>query len=250
MDREHEMPQPPRRPAGEVTTEHPARAAHGSLYDFAPMARTYDRWYKTPAGRAHDRQQKALVRLFLPPIERGSRLLDVGCGTGHWSRFLARLGFLVVGIDISPALIETARSSTCNRCRFLVANAHELPFADKAFDVAAAMAVLEFVSEPELAVAEMVRCTRTPGRLVIGVLNKESPLNRDRIAERKEPYCSGRMFTVSQLGRLLSRFGNVRMGVTPEHVESSRPSSVSTWLEPDSPDTVGKGAFIVAEVCV
>ncbi len=229
--------------------DNPARNRRGSLYDFAPMAAGYESWYDTPAGRAHDREQKDLVRRFLPPVEQGDRLLDVGCGTGHWSRFFAGLGFLVTGIDLSPEMVEVARSSGRDGCQFVVADAHDLPFADGSFDVATAMVVLEFVADAERVLAEMVRCARSPGHLVVGALNEESPLNRGRIAEGKEPYRSARMFTASQLGRLLSRFGTVRMGLTPEHAEGPRPPSPPE-LRPDSWDTAGEGVFIVAEVRV
>lgn len=225
-----------------------ARARHGSPYDFAPMAATYERWYSTPVGRAHDREQRDLVRRFLLPVEQGRWLLDVGCGTGHWSRFFAGLGFLVVGIDLSAEMIAVARSSAGSGCQFLAADAHELPFADATFDIVTAMVVLEFVADPDLAVAEMLRCARSPGHLVVGALNAESPLNQGRVAEHKEPYCAAHMFTVSRLGGLLSRFGNVRMGVTPEHVESARRPAASPELRPDWWGTAAKGAFIVAEV--
>ncbi len=46
------------------------------------------------------------VALALPP---GSRILDVGCGSGWLSEYFARLGYIVHGIDISPELIEMAR---------------------------------------------------------------------------------------------------------------------------------------------
>lgn len=46
------------------------------------------------------------VQLALPP---GSRILDVGCGSGWLSEYFARLGYIVRGIDISPALIAMSR---------------------------------------------------------------------------------------------------------------------------------------------
>src|SRR5205823_12193023 len=46
------------------------------------------------------------VALALPP---GSRILDVGCGSGWLSEYFARLGYIMHGIDISPELIEMAR---------------------------------------------------------------------------------------------------------------------------------------------
>jgi ubiquinone/menaquinone biosynthesis C-methylase UbiE len=226
-----------------------SRNTRRSLYDFAPMAAGYESWYNTPAGRAHDGEQKDLVRRFLPRVEQGARLLDVGCGTGHWSRFFAGLGFEVVGIDVSLEMIAVARSAVEDGCRFVVADAHKLPFADPAFDLVTAMVVLEFVGDAERVLAEMARCARSPGHLVVGALNETSPLNRDRIAEGKEPYRSGRMFTASELGRLLSRFGPVRIGLTPEQAEGSGSPSPAE-LPAGSWDTAGQGTFIVAEVRV
>ncbi|HEV7860909.1 MAG TPA: methyltransferase domain-containing protein [Pyrinomonadaceae bacterium] len=81
------------------------------------------------------------VTLALPT---GSRILDVGCGSGWLSEYFARLGYDVTGIDISPALIEMARERLQNvpygvdretplRYRFL---AHDIESAllDETFD--------------------------------------------------------------------------------------------------------------------
>jgi ubiquinone/menaquinone biosynthesis C-methylase UbiE len=225
------------------------RRCHGSLYDFAPMAATYERWYSTPAGRVHDREQKALVRRFLPPIEQGHRLLDVGCGTGHWSRFFASLGLLVVGIDISSEMIAAAQSATPRGCRFLVADAHELPFADGCFDIVAAMVTLEFVADAEKVLAEMSRCTRPAGHLLVGALNRTSPLNRRRIADRKAPYYSARMFSAPELRELLSRFGRPRLSVTSEVDRRTNQEVLSaSGKQPETSPAIPSGAFIVAEM--
>lgn len=46
------------------------------------------------------------------------RALDIGCGTGTNAIYLAEHGFDVVGVDISPAAVEKARTKASGRCRF------------------------------------------------------------------------------------------------------------------------------------
>src|ERR1041385_3524806 len=79
------------------------------------------------------------VALALPP---GSRILDVGCGSGWLSEYFARLGYVVHGIDISPDLIAMAREriervgyvvdhETELRCTFAVHDIESAPLADQ-----------------------------------------------------------------------------------------------------------------------
>jgi ubiquinone/menaquinone biosynthesis C-methylase UbiE len=181
-----------------------------SLYDFGRLASDYERWYDTPAGGAHDQAQKSDVRRLLKPAPPGVRLLDVGCGTGHWSRFFASLGYEVVGVDISEGTIQVAKACPAPNCRFEVADALALPFGDHCFDVVAAMSTIEFVSDASVALVEMFRCVKPNGAVLIGTLNRLAPINRHRLAKGREPYASGRLLTPGELRKLLARFGRVR----------------------------------------
>ncbi len=194
----------------------------GSRFDFSPLADQYDRWYDTPAGRIHDQVQKRDVRRFLPPALPNQTLLDVGCGTGHWSAFFAEMGYRVTGVDVAAPMIEVARS-TVPECTFEVADACRLPFDDDTFDVVAAMATLAFVPDPDAVVDEMVRCGKHGGRLLIGALNRLAPLNRHRLDRRREPYASGRLLSPEDLRRLLGGRGRLRM------VASSPPGHRRRW---------------------
>jgi ubiquinone/menaquinone biosynthesis C-methylase UbiE len=200
-------------------------------FDFGPTANEYDRWYETPVGQRHDRFQKALVREFLPAAKPGERLLDVGCGTGHWSCFFASLGFSVVGIDTSSEMVAMARSHAWERCGFEVANAEKMPFGDGAFEIVAAMATLEFIPHPGKALEEMKRCLKSGGRIIIGTLNRLDPLNRRRIGQGDEPYASANMFSTKELRALLVRHGSIWVRTSAERAKDSQ-----------------EGAFIVAEV--
>lgn len=182
-----------------------------SLFDFGPLAREYDRWYETPLGLALDRLEKRDVLSLLGRSGAGRRLLDVGCGTGHWSRFFASLGYSVEGVDLSEEMIAAAKEQRPPGCRFSVADAHALPFEEGSFDLVAAMAALEFIPDPGSALAEMARSTRPGGSMLIGTLNRRARLNLDRLQAGQPPYTSARMFAPKELRSLLSPFGKVRM---------------------------------------
>jgi len=183
-------------------------------FDFGKLAHAYDQWYETPSGQARDRIQKADVRALLPRPHPGATLLDVGCGTGHWTRFFAESGYAVVGVDVSHEMIRIAQEHNPAGIRYRVADARDLPFRDGAFDVVAAIAAIEFIPDVHAALREMLRCLRPGGSLVIGVLNRLAPINRDRLAAGKQPYASGRLLAPGEFQQLLAPYGEVHLDAT------------------------------------
>ena len=120
-------------------------------------------WEATRRLRAWERQQLSL--------HDGQRLLDVGCGLGDAALALAAdLGVEgeVVGVDASAEMIAGARSRAhAARCRmrFAVGDACALDEPDDSFDVVRSERTLQWLTNPEAAVAEMARVLR-PGGLV------------------------------------------------------------------------------------
>ncbi|MBN1488488.1 MAG: class I SAM-dependent methyltransferase [Phycisphaerae bacterium] len=220
-----------------------------TLFDFGPLASEYERWYATPAGKAYDEAQKSDIGRFLEPALHGARLLDVGCGTGHWSRFFASLGYRVVGIDISEEMTQVAKARWAFNCHFGVADVLDLPFDDHRFDVVTAMAVMEFTSDPAAGLQEMARCVTHGGHMLIGTLNSRSALNQQRLSEGKQPYASAHLFSPEEVHSLLAPWGEV-------HMVDSMPGERNT--RPLLPGRLGnrlsmhrgrlRGPFIVAEV--
>jgi len=217
-----------------------------SLFDFGPLAHEYENWYATDEGQANDLVQKQDVSELLWPVRDFKRLLDVGCGTGHWSRFFRSLGYEVHGIDVSEKMITVARESV-PECKFDVADACVLPFADASFDIVASMAALEFIPDPAAAVKEMARCTRPGGSLLIGTLNRLAPINRDRLIKGEEPYASGNLFSADELRELISPWGEARIVASSDMSQAQGPGALGDNHPPISPECL-EGPFLVAEV--
>ncbi|MFO7973857.1 MAG: class I SAM-dependent methyltransferase [Candidatus Hydrogenedentota bacterium] len=219
----------------------------GRAFDFGKRAQDYDRWYTTPEGQAHDRVQKADVRHFLGPATSGMRLLDIGCGTGHWSGFFASLGYNVAGVDVAPEMIQVAHNRTMPGVATQVADARFLPFQDASFDVAATMTVLEFLPEPATALREMARCIKMRGRMLIGCLNRFASINQQRLAEGREPYISGQLFSPDELAALLRPFGKVRM-IASEPGNGRNETASKAFRKAGPSRTELTGPLIIAEV--
>lgn len=78
-----------------------------SIAQFDPVADNYDDWYETEIGHVADQLERAqAVKLFQPP---GMRVLEIGCGTGQYTAWLAGQGYQVTAVDISEKMMERAR---------------------------------------------------------------------------------------------------------------------------------------------
>lgn len=156
----------------------------------------------------YDRLEKRAIAKLLLPVPNSGRLLEIGCGTGHWSEYFCNRGFDVTGVDISERMIAIARQRSIAAATFEVADAERLPLADGAFDVAAAITVLEFVADPVRVVAEMVRCVKKPGgMLIVGALNWLSAYNRGRKRRAASMCASAHLFSPVDLRGLLAPLG-------------------------------------------
>jgi ubiquinone/menaquinone biosynthesis C-methylase UbiE len=141
---------------------------------FDDIAAEYETWYSTALGAfVIASEQEALLAAI---SGEAGRLLDVGAGTGWWSRLLAGHGFEVTALEPSPAMRHVAATRTgSGAIEWVTGIGEDLPFSDGRFDVVLIMTVLEFAAEPERVLAEAWRVVRPGGRLVLGYLDALSP---------------------------------------------------------------------------
>ncbi len=98
----------------------------------------------------------------------GKRVLDLGCGWGNFSVWLAKQGAQVTAVDLSEALLDAARvlaEANGVTCDFRVADIVALPFEDGQFDVVTGIAILHHLSEPDVrkAIGECRRVLKSGG---------------------------------------------------------------------------------------
>lgn len=137
----------------------------------------YDAWYDTPRGRWVGETEYALAAQQLA-VQAGDSLLDVGCGTGWFTRRAAADGFNATGLDPNPDWLNFARAHSDPELKWVEGDARELPFEDAHFDHVLSIAALCFVDGERQAVAECVRVARR--RFAIGWLNRDSLLYRQK----------------------------------------------------------------------
>ena len=133
----------------------------------------YDAWYRTARGRwIADTEYRLLMAMLRP--QPGARILDLGCGTGHFTRRLALDGFRVCGIDADPSMVRYAAEHRAADEHYAVADARSLPFPGRSFDECVAVTSLCFIRPERAALREISRVTCRGAAL--GLLNRRSLL--------------------------------------------------------------------------
>ncbi|MBD3609019.1 MAG: class I SAM-dependent methyltransferase [Gammaproteobacteria bacterium] len=132
---------------------------------------SYDQWYDTPRGSWIARCESRLL-LTLATVMDGS-LLDIGAGTGHFSRMFSHHGLEVTALDPSAVMLNYARQRY-SASYYVQARAEQLPFPSKSYDYCSAITSLCFVPKPEQALKEMWRVCRKG--VLLGLLHHPSLL--------------------------------------------------------------------------
>lgn len=105
-------------------------------------------------------------------VGKGTRLLDVGCGSGQLALIAARAGAVVTGCDIASNWIQKARSRAASEglpVSFDEGDAESLPYRDAQFDAVVSLIGAMFAPRPDLVAAELTRVCRSGG--VIAMAN-------------------------------------------------------------------------------
>ncbi len=166
------------------------------------VVKGYEAWYEGP-GRRADIQEKALLSWMLKMFPDAGTILEMGCGTGHFTRWFQKQGLWSVGVDISGLMLREAKGRD-EVAGLVQADVTSLPFPSGSFDLAALITSLEFVEDRLSTLAEAMRVARMG--VLIGIINRSSPmwiLGRMDGRFRKAPYTEAHFFTLRELKAML-----------------------------------------------
>jgi ubiquinone/menaquinone biosynthesis C-methylase UbiE len=109
-------------------------SVESSMHDYyAARALEYDGIYLKPERQADLRA----IEAWLPPLLAGASVLEVACGTGYWTQFIAPVADRVLAVDAAPETLAIAKSRVPqDKVTFAVGDAYELPRHTAKFDAA------------------------------------------------------------------------------------------------------------------
>lgn len=105
-----------------------------------------------------------LIKQYIP---KGSKILDLGCGSGQSSYMIKKLGYKVVGYDISEKFLSFSKDKTCTDLNYVVGDATNIKFKNEQFDAVVCKSVIEHLYDVNKALKEMDRVLKKGGLLMI-----------------------------------------------------------------------------------
>jgi len=163
----------------------------------------YEKWYQNE-GQCADKEEKEILQWLIDQFTNVTSIIEIGCGTGHFSRWFESLGLNVTAFDISMNMIGEAKKRA--KLDFLIGDAGNIPIASKSFDLVTFITTLEFLEQPEAALIEAKRIAIKG--MILGVINKNSRLGKQYKQIGGPIWDVATFYTPKELKKLVSKMTN------------------------------------------
>jgi SAM-dependent methyltransferase len=154
-----------------VTAELPANQADHTRRTREAYDRLAPVWAETTDdGPFNGWLERPALRSLVPSPLSGRTILDAGCGSGAQAQWLLEQGADVIGLDVSPAMVEQARRRCAGRGRFVVADmAEPLPFDPGSVDGITCSLALHYLEDWAVPLSSFARLLRPGGWVVLSL---------------------------------------------------------------------------------
>ena len=198
---------------------------------FNQFAVEYDLWFDTHKF-AYQSEAEA-VRRFIPLDGKG---IEIGAGTGRFS-----IPFEIkIGVEPSEEMAAIARSRgiTIHNSK-----AESLPFPDEHFDFALFVTTLCFVDNPSLALQEAYRILKPQGKIIIGIIDRESDLGKkyESMKDKNKFYKSAKFYSTKDVIKILEETNFHQIKICQTIFSNPDEMKAKDTIK----DGFGKGAFVV-----
>ena len=189
----------------------------------------YDAWYDKNKF-AYLSELEAIKRV-LPKKGKG---LEVGVGTGKFAQALG----IKFGIDPSIEMLKIAKKRGIN---VRLGDGESLPFKNDTFDYIAIIITICFVKHPQRVIEESYRVLKNNGRIIVGIIDKDSFLGKFYQKKESVFYGKAKFFSVAELTNLIKNIGFNKFSYSQTIFELS--DKVSSIEKPQN--GFGNGSFVV-----
>jgi len=200
------------------------------------MSNIFDKYYKK-YDKWYDRNKFAYLselEVLKKVIPKRGNGLEIGVGTG---RFAAPLG-ITTGVDPSKKMLEIAKK---RGVAVRLGYGEKLPFGNSVFDYVAIIITLCFVKAPAKVLTETRKVLKKNGKLIIGIIDKDSFLGKHYQRKKSVFYKQANFFSVKGLANLLKATGFIRF--TYYQTVFHLPEKINSIEKPRK--GFGKGGFVV-----
>jgi len=199
---------------------------------FDIYSKEYDQWYEE--NKFAYLSELGALKKVVPKKGKG---LEIGVGTG---RFAQPLG-VAFGIDPSKKMLEIAKK---RGIKTFVGEGENLPFTDNEFDYVLIVITICFVKNPERVISEARRVLKNNGKLIIGIVDKNSHLGKFYQEKKRQGhrfYKFANFFSAKEIIKLLEKY-NFKEIVTYQTIFQSL-ENIKKVEKPKK--GFGKGGFVV-----
>jgi ubiquinone/menaquinone biosynthesis C-methylase UbiE len=192
--------------------------------------------WSTPAGKIRLQRKINYFKNFVG--NKNANILEIGCGTGIFTKALAKTCKNITAIDISPDLLKIAKAKTgkSGKVKFLVRNAYATDFKNNNFDYVYGCSILHHL-DMDKALKELIRILKPGGKIIF---TEPNHLNPQIIIERS-PFFRKYFFNSpdetaffrGQLLKQLKRYGFKNIDIVPfDFLHPYTPNYLIKYIKP------------------